>query len=152
MEELIVLIANGIAWLFRDRARDGARPAGMGQSRPPPLVRPGKPGVPGVPGRVVQQFRRPPPRRRGGPPMTAAVAAPILTRSAREPAAAPPMVARQGASLVQGKGIAPKQPTVGRSTLSLAALKAELTPTALRQQIIVSELLRPPLALRDTVE
>ena len=164
MEELIVLIISGIAWLFGDKGKKRPPPFPPPTSAwptpptrqsvaPPPSSRrqPGPPprAVPIPPMRAAVAPQRPPgppARRKGGRPSAlpaaVAVARPILTRVANNPTA---------------DVILQRSPTAGRAAVAPAAtpprtavLRRQLTPANLRQQILLSEILRPPLALRES--
>jgi hypothetical protein len=157
MEELIVLIINGIAWLFRDRTPSRSvtqRRPGQAPGWPAPGQQPARPLQQrgGQQQRPLSQARPPVPRQAVAPPVrrrpparpgsvVAAVAAPIITTPRQLPPATPvgqpPAVAKA------------KVPAVTAGSSRVASIRRQLTPAALRQQIVLSEILRPPLALRD---
>ena len=159
MEELIVLIVTAIGWLFGvgdTKPRPGiGRPAGFPprpvppslqqQRRPPPPLpaqvwRP----MPGVTVRAAGNVRRGT-GRPGPPPLTrVAVAEPILTLTADTRAARP----ARAVARVQPVARTTMVPAAGRPSMA-TELRQQLTPAALRRQVVLSEILRPPLALRD---
>ena len=137
MDELIVLLIKGIIRLF-------SGPAPTARQRVPTVATPTSPA-----GRQPQPRRQPPvaaARPRGGRPSSirAAVASPILTGSRPVAAAVPPPAPAPAAAARAKVATATKPPTAATVTV-----RKWLTPKALRQQVVVSEILRPPLALRD---
>jgi hypothetical protein len=127
MDELIVLLIKGIIRMIAgpqpvNRRQFNATPAGRAVPRGQPAVRPAA---------------RPRAGRRSS--VTAAIASPILTGSGSENTPGPTPPARPKVATAT----ATKPPTAATVTV-----RKWLTPKALRQQVIVSEILRPPLALR----
>ncbi len=127
MDELILLLIKGIARLIGGPPTTADRrftkvPQGVTPARPAAARPPAPP-------------RAGPPRRPARRPAatTVAVAAPIITRQATPPAA----VAVAAATATKP------------ATAAAANVRRWLTPVALRQQVVLSEILRPPVALRD---
>jgi len=143
MDDLIILL---VAWLIKKFAggenksatppRQVPRPVppGVGVRQPAPpglaLRRPGPPPLPGV--RIVQQG----PRR-------------IIRRVAAQAPAAPAQAAESMPAV--SPRVAPKvaKPRLATATVARPPLAAMLTRSALRQQIVLNEILQPPLALRE---
>ena len=150
MEELIVLIVAAVGWLFGDgkaKQRPGVgRPANWPPAPQQPQLR--RPPPPSVPPQRWQPAPPLPVRRRTGrpgpPPTRVAVAQPILTRTPDNPADRP----ARAAARVQPVARTTMVPPTGRRSPA-TELRQQLTPAALRRQVILSEILRPPLALRD---
>jgi hypothetical protein len=115
--------------------------------RPPLNLPPGYPGVPQGSPRVApppplfprRTVRRPPPL----PLQSIAIAQPIMTRSSAVSSAQPtppPAVA---------KAAKPAISTAPQASANVLAIRNWLTPATLRQQFLLTEILQPPLALRD---
>ena len=160
MEELIVLIIRGIEWLFSDKSqarRSPPPPTGTAWPMPgQPGQRPPPPPLPQqqqqltrvAPRTSVMAVRTPPAkqqRRRGGraAATTVAVADPILTLSMDELAAASPAAPPLSRGMAKAEVKSRSRSSVGND------IRGRLTPAALRQQVVLSEILRPPVALRD---
>jgi hypothetical protein len=142
MEELVVLIIRLIERMLSPKPP--ASPQRRIPTQPPALPR----GV--VPSRAPVTKKMPSARRGRRSPPPIAIAAPLFT-AAPAPAATslPPMVPMQR---TQAKAIVPTTPTHTAPALDAASLRRWLTPVTLRQQYLLTEILQPPLALRDKVE
>jgi hypothetical protein len=138
MEELVEILIRLIASLFENKAAKPQRPGGT----------PSRPGV--MPTRPLPTVQPPPlikklaPRRGGRrpAPTTIAVAEPIITKVS-DAKSAPVQVAR---TIVANTGIAKPNETPSQSA---AAVRKWLTPDTLKHQFLLTEILQPPLALRD---
>jgi hypothetical protein len=135
MEELIEIIINLIAGVIK---RSMTKP---GQPVRTPVRQAAPPPPPAV--------KKPAQRRAGRKPMmqSVAVAQPIITAATARVATA----STGTAHAVPAKSIAASLPNV-KPSASAASLSKWLTPTTLRQQFMLTEILRPPLAMRRNDE
>ncbi len=135
--------------LAQQPTRPGAAPGPGQRPNPGPRPIPGQRPVPaGVrlpqPGQMARPGVAPPrrgPARRPLPATMVAVAAPIMTG----PSAQAPMQATRIAPARSATGT----PAAAKPASAAAGVRRWLTPAALRQQVVLAEILRPPLALRE---
>jgi hypothetical protein len=133
MEELIDILVNLLTTIFQDR-RPRPKQAFSPAIRPVPGSQP-----------PVSPLKKTAPRRvarRPAPPVIA-MAAPIMTTVSR---AAVPAVVPMARSIVANTGIAAPGSTPSQSA---AAIRKWLQPDTLKHQFLLSEILQPPLALRE---
>jgi hypothetical protein len=146
MEELIEILIRLIAGLFENKA-----------VKQPPRSKtpPGYQGAPAQPGRIEPPSRaaitrKMPAARRPGrrpAPQSVAVAQPIVTTLA-----SPASVATQPVAVARA---APAKPIATGNpipTLSAASIRKWMSPATLKQQFLLTEILQPPLSLRDSNE
>ncbi len=150
MDELLVLLIKGII-----RALSGPPQKGPQQRVPvAPAALPGFQQRPGNvatarrPGLVTERRPAPPPRRGGRRPTSTlvGVAAPILTPTGAEPALPTTITAATTIRASRGSVL---DKSDARSAASPTDVRRWLTPAALRQQVVLAEILGKPLALRD---
>jgi hypothetical protein len=160
MEELVEILIRLIAALFTNRS--------AGPVPPRSVTPPGFQGAPAQPGRIEPPNRavmtkkmptaaRPqpaaaqarPPVRKGArrAPASVAVAKPIVTRTAP----AVPVQTPSPPPMAVAKAVAIKAAAAPNTLppLTAVSIKKWLNPTTLRQQFMLTEVLQPPLALRN---
>jgi hypothetical protein len=132
MEELIEILINLIIRAFQNKPVKPVLP----QQLPPRQI-------PAAPPKPAVMRKTPPPRRpvRRPIPPGVAIAQPIVTNVRP----APPQVATV-ARPIQSRTATP---TTAAPTQSAAAIRKWLSPATLRNQFLLTEILQPPLALRD---
>jgi hypothetical protein len=148
MDDLIILL---IAWLVKKiggAAANAAKPAAPGRSAQQVPSRANPQGNPGRPGTVrsTSSGAMPAPRRSGKTPV----------RRGSKPFAPPPLPAPPATPAAAAASKSAPSPSRERADRAAAAafasdsspLAARLTPMALRRQVIINEILQPPLALR----
>jgi hypothetical protein len=137
MEELIEILINLIASFFQNKA---IKPVVPPTRQAPPVQQPVRP--------IPTGQKKPPQRRqqrRPAPPQTIAVAQPIITNTAAAPAQyVVPMAARS--TIIANAGIPAAHQTPSQSAESI---RKWLTPSTLKHQFLLTEILQKPLALRD---
>jgi hypothetical protein len=140
MDDLIILIVRGLIRLFSGDATKQS-PARRG----PPSWVPPSPTSPQSPNRTVGRApvragtRRPAGRR---PPPLVPVAAPIITSSSTSVFPAIKVAAKPE--------VTAKAPTATHTiSANAVAINKWLSPTTLRKQFILTEILQPPLAMRN---
>jgi hypothetical protein len=133
MEELIEILINLIAGFVQKQA---VKPT---QQRTPPVPL----AIPVKQSPVAT--KRPVARRPGRrpPPPIIAMAQPIVTKVSTAPVAPVAPIAR---SIVANTGIARPNEVPPESAVSI---RKWLTPATLKNQFLLTEILQPPLALRD---
>jgi hypothetical protein len=133
MEELVEILINLLASLFQDRRPKPPAPFNP-SLRPAPSPQP-----PAIPVRKAGPRRA---VRRPAPPMIA-IADPIMTTVS---AAAPPAMVPMARSIIANTGIAAPHSTPSQSAESI---RKWLTPNTMKHQFLLTEILQPPLALRE---
>jgi hypothetical protein len=129
MEELVEILIRLIAGLLKSSVAPAAPP----RANPPPLPNTITMAAPG------KKMRRPQGRR--PLPATVAVARPIVTS-----VPPPPLPTASAKPPVPAAAEVTTRPT---STASADRLRKWLTPANLQAQFLFTEILQPPLALRD---
>jgi hypothetical protein len=133
MDELIILLVRGLIKLLGgDASKRPVRSIGAPWEPPAPAAAPAKTTAMGNAFSARPVKRRPGGRR---PPPPIPVAAPIVTSTQAPPHTAPAPATAKAREM---------------SGVNAVALHRWLTPQTLRRQFILTEVLQPPLALRNS--
>ena len=135
MEELLEILINLIASFVQNKA---VKPTQQ-RSTPTPTPRPAPPRQ--TPAATKRPVARRPGRR--PPPPIIAMAQPIVTKVSNTPATPMAPITRP---IVANTGIARPNEVPPESA---ASIRKWLTPATLKNQFLLTEILQPPLALRE---